>query len=110
MNRSTDERGSPLHIITRKRLKEFWEKHQDAEAPLRAWYKVASRATWQNLAETRQDFPHADPVGACTIFNIGGNKYRLIAVIRYQAQRVYIIRMLTHKEYNTEKWKHDCYC
>ena len=97
-----------MHIITKKRLKEFWEKHLDAEAPLRAWYKVANRASWQNLAQTRRDFPHADLVGECTVFNIGGNKYRLIAVIRYQAQRVYIIRVLTHKEYDGGKWKDDC--
>jgi hypothetical protein len=68
---STDEGDRPLHIITKKELKVFWEKYPDAEAPLRAWYKVASRATWQNLAETRQDSPHADPVGECTVFNIG---------------------------------------
>jgi HigB_toxin, RelE-like toxic component of a toxin-antitoxin system len=60
--------------------------------------------------ETRLDFPHADPVGECTVFNIEGNKYRLITKIRYNKQRVYIIHVLTHKEYDREKWKDDCNC
>lgn len=97
-----------MRIISRKALREFWEVHSDAEQPLEDWYRITRHAFWLNLAQTRHDFPHADPVGDCTVFNIGGNKYRLIAKIRYNKQRVYIINVLTHKEYDKEKWKDDC--
>ena len=99
-----------MHIITKKRLKEFWQIHPEAEAPLRAWAKVAEKASWQNLAETRRDFPTADPVGDCTVFNIAGNKYRLITYLNYRKQRIYILHVLTHREYDREKWKDDCNC
>jgi mRNA interferase HigB len=99
-----------VHIISIKRLREFWEKHPDAETPLRNWYRITEKANWQNLAETRVDFPHADPYEECTIFNIAGNKYRLITKIYYQQQTVLIRFVLTHAEYDREGWKHDCHC
>jgi mRNA interferase HigB len=99
-----------MRIISRKALRQFWEVHPDAEQPLEDWYRISKHAEWSNLVETRLDFPHADPVGECTVFNIGGNKYRLITKIRYNKQRVYIIHVLTHKEYDREKWKDDCNC
>ena len=99
-----------MHIITKKRLKEFWQTHPDAESALRAWAKIAQQAAWKNLAETRSDCPSADAVCDCTVFNIGGNKYRLIAWLNYRAQRLYVLHMLTHREYDKEKWKDDCNC
>ncbi len=99
-----------MRVIALKTLREFWEIYPDAEEPLRAWYRITDKATWQNIMETRNDFPHADAVGTCTVFNIGGNKYRLIAGVRYQKQRVYILHLLTHSEYDRENWKDDCYC
>ncbi len=69
------------------------------------WLHVAKHAAWQNLAETRQDFPHADPVDRRTVFNIGGNKYRMITRINYQRQIVYILYILTHAEYDKGDWK-----
>ena len=97
-----------MRIISRKALREFWEIYPDSEQPLEDWYRITRHAFWLNLAQTRGDFPHADSVGDCTVFNIGGNKYRLIAKIRYNKQRVYITHVLTHKEYDKEKWKDDC--
>lgn len=99
-----------LHIISRKRLREFWQKHSDAKEPLDAWYRMTKRATWRNLAETRQTFSHTDPYQECTIFNIGGNKYRLITKIYYEDQTVLIRFVLTHSEYDRENWKDDCNC
>jgi mRNA interferase HigB len=99
-----------LHIISKKRLREFWKKHPDAKEPLLAWYRVTAKARWVSLADTKLDFPHADLVGVCTVFNIKGNNYRLISVIRYRAQRVYILHVLTHKEYDKGRWKGDCGC
>jgi mRNA interferase HigB len=102
--------GNLLRIISKRKLREFWEKHPDAKEPLLDWYNVTRKASWQNLAEVRESFRHADPVGDCTVFNIKGNDYRLITRIRYQAQRVYTLYVLTHKEYDKEKWKDDCNC
>lgn len=103
-------KGFALHIISRKRLREFWRQHPDAKEPLDTWYRLTKRAAWRNLAETRQTFPHADPYQECTIFNIGGNKYRLITKIYYEDQTVLIRFVLTHPEYDRGKWKDDCNC
>jgi mRNA interferase HigB len=96
-----------MHIITKSRLVQFWEKHSEAEASLRTWYKVTSLAKWRNFAELRKTFPSADQVGNLTVFNIGGNKYRLIALVDYQYQKLFIRHVLTHAEYDKDGWKND---
>lgn len=96
-----------MHIITFSRLKEFYEKYPDAKTSLRSWNKVTKLAQWQNFAELRETFSSADQVVNLTVFNIGGNKYRLITYIDYQSQKVFILHVLTHAEYNTDKWKND---
>ena len=98
-----------MHAISKRPLRKFWEKHADAQQPLEDWWKITKHANWHNLAETKRDFPHADLVGACTAFNIGGNKYRLITKINYRSQVVYIRFVLTHPEYSRGGWKDDCY-
>jgi len=97
-----------MHIISYKAIREFCAKHPDARAPLDAWYKTAEKATWQNISEVKQVFPHADAVGDCTVFNIGGNKYRLITKIKYKKQVIYIRFILTHPDYDKGGWKDDC--
>ncbi len=97
-----------MHVISKKALREFWQEHIESEESLERWFAIANRAVWQNLAEVREDFLHADLVGTCTVFNIKGNDYRLITFINYRIQRVYILHVLTHKEYDTDKWKKDC--
>ncbi len=99
-----------MHIITKKRLQEFWKEHPLAEKPLINWYRQVKKAKWKNLVEVRADFPHADLVGICTVFNIGGNKYRLITKIYYPAKKVLIRFVLTHREYDDKKFKDDCEC
>ena len=69
------------------------------------WFHVTKRAQWKNMAEVHRDFPHADLVAPFTVFNVGGNKFRLIAAIAYRWQIVYIRHILTHREYSQEKWK-----
>ena len=96
-----------MHVISRTRLRQFWERYAEAESALRLWYTHTKRATWQNLAEMKNDYPSADLVGRFTVFNIGGNKYRLIVRIEYERQEVYIRHLLTHAEYDTDKWKQD---
>jgi len=88
-----------MRVISYRRLREFYEEHPGAKEPLDAWYKKAKRAKWQNISDVKLEYPHADAVGKCTVFNIGGNKYRLITGIVYARQTIYIKDVLTHKEY-----------
>ncbi len=83
----------------------FSAKHADAQAPLTAWRRGVAEANWECFADLRAVYPHADQVGRFTVFNIGGNKYRLIAVIHYNRRKVYIRHILSHAEYDLGKWK-----
>lgn len=94
-----------MHIITRKRLNEFATKHPDAKAALQHWYRLMKTGHFGSFAELRTIFPSADRVGKLTVFNIGGNKARLIAAIHYNRQKVYIRAVLTHDEYDKDKWE-----
>lgn len=94
-----------MHIISRKRLLEFSKKYSDAMQPLDRWYRIVKHTDYSSFADLQQTFPSADQVGRLTVFNIGGNKYRLIAFITYKNKRIYIRTILTHKEYNMGKWK-----
>jgi mRNA interferase HigB len=94
-----------VHVISRKKLKEAALIHRDAEAALQAWFKVAESATWQSLNEVRKTYASADSVGKFTVFNIKGNKYRLIVKIEYTYQKIFIKHVLTHAEYDKEEWK-----
>jgi mRNA interferase HigB len=97
-----------VNVISRPRLREFTKKHPDAEEPLSAWFKRARKAEWQSLGEVKADYPHADLVGKCTVFNIGGNKYRLIVSINYRGQAIFIKNVLTHREYDRGGWNDEC--
>ncbi len=94
-----------MHVITRKRLNEFAEKFHDTENALADWYSLMTQNNFSNFAELKAMFSSADKVGKLTVFNIGGNKVRLIAAIHYNRRKVYIRAVLTHKEYDAEKWK-----
>jgi mRNA interferase HigB len=94
-----------MHIISRKALREFWEKHPDSRSPLSRWYHIVSRSDFASFSELRSTFPSADQVGNLTVFNIGGNNYRLIASIHYNRGKVYVRYVLTHAEYDRGAWK-----
>lgn len=94
-----------MHVITRKRLNEFAGKFPETKNALADWYRLMKRNDFDSIAEVREVFPSADKVGKLTIFNIGGNKIRLIAAIHYNRKKIYIRAVLTHKEYDAEKWK-----
>jgi mRNA interferase HigB len=96
-----------MHVISRRLLRQFWEQHRDAEEPLRAWYKAARNETWRTFADVRARFPQADRVGRFTVFHIGGNKYRLIAVIHHNRRKLFVRHVLTRKEYDRGGWKDD---
>jgi mRNA interferase HigB len=94
-----------VHIISRKKLNEFAETHAGAEASLARWYHLAKRLNFSNYAELQQTFSSADQVGKLTVFNIGGNNIRLIAAIHYNRKMIYIRAVLTHTEYDEQRWK-----
>jgi mRNA interferase HigB len=94
-----------MHIITRKRLNDFAERQPEARSALTRWYHEMKRRNLASFAEVRAVFPSTDQVGKLTVFNIGGNKVRLIAAIHYNRRRVYIRALLTHPEYDEGKWK-----
>ena len=98
-----------MQIITKRRLKEFAAQHTDAQASLATWVRVAASAQWSHLVEVRASWPSADQVGNLTVFNIGGNNYRLITYIDYRFRKVFIREILTHAEYDKEGWKHDAW-
>lgn len=94
-----------MHVITLRRLQEFWAVHPDAEGPLRSWYRVVRQAHWRHFADVRALYGSADQVGTFTVFNIAGNKYRLITVIHFNTGRVYVRQVLTHPEYARGRWQ-----
>jgi mRNA interferase HigB len=99
----------PVHVISQKALRDFGGKHADAATPLRAWLKLARHGSFRNLAELKRTFASVDLVPVkgrdFYVFNIGGNKYRLIAAIHFNSQRLFVRHILVHSEYNTERWK-----
>lgn len=97
-----------MHIITRRRLREFWENDSQSQTVLDEWYRRIKKLRVTSLAGLHHTFPQADLVGKCIVFNVGGNKYRLITKIDFQRQTVYIKFVLTHSEYNKDKWQADC--
>lgn len=97
----------PLRIITKRRLEEYAKAHPNAEASLNVWQVRIRSISPDNLAELRETFASADLVSRLTVFNIGGNNYRLIVRIEYERQEVYIRDFLTHAEYDKDNWKND---
>ena len=90
-----------MHVIARKTLREFWENHPDAEGPLRAWFDEATRARWRSPQDIRARYARASFVGADrVVFNIGGNKYRLIVAVRYCSGTVFVRFVGTHADYD----------
>ena len=97
-----------MRVISRKRLQQFWLRHPDAEMPLRSCYQLITGNQFQTFADLRSTFGSADLFKRFTIFNIAGNHYRLIASIHYKSQLVFVRTIMTHNEYDQEKWKNDC--
>jgi mRNA interferase HigB len=90
-----------LRIISRRPLRAFAEKHADANGPLNAWFAIMKGKQYSNPHALRRDFPAASFLGdQRTVFNIGGNKYRLVVDVRYDLGRVYVREVLTHEEYS----------
>lgn len=97
-------------IIGKDVIRNFWHTRKDAENALKTWLQIVAAAQWQNFVELKRTYPKADLVGDCTVFNIRGNNYRLIAIVNYAAQIGSVLYVLTHREYDKDKWKKDCQC
>ena len=90
-----------MRVIAKKILKEFWEKHPDCEQQLKSWYQEAGNAEWKNSNEIKTEYPYASILSDNrVVFNIKGNKYRLIVKISYTFQIIWIRFIGTHSEYD----------
>ena len=99
-----------MRIIKRSMLAAYGERNPQAEFGLLHWHKLAKAGRWTSLQDVRATFPHADAVTVgsgrnVVVFNIAGNKYRLITAIHYNRQLVFTLMVLTHAEYSKERWK-----
>jgi mRNA interferase HigB len=91
-----------MRVIARRTLKQFWERHPQAEGPLRAWFAVAAKAQWKGPAEVKRQFgTTVDFVGENRlVFDIGGNKYRVVVHVSYEWARVLVKFVGLHSEYD----------
>ncbi len=99
-----------MRIITEKTVRTMAERNPEAASGLRRWFELAEEAEWKHLPDVREAFRHADETRASSgrsvvIFNIAGNKYRLITAIHYNLQRIYVMLLLTHADYDKDRWK-----
>ncbi len=94
-----------MRLVGEPVLRAFGRKHPPARAPLGRWASVVGMASLRTPAELKRVFPAADFVGDYTVFNIGGNKFRLIAVVLYSLGAIRVAHVLTHAEYSRGKWK-----
>lgn len=93
-----------MRVISKRTLEAFWERHTDSESALRNWYALARRATWNDFSSVREGFPQTDLVpldrGEKLVFNIRSNPYRLVCLVRFDHQRLYVLWIGTHAEYD----------
>lgn len=94
-----------MRLISNRSLVEFSARHPDAGQPLQAWRKILETNHFANFAELKTAFNSIDKVGEYHVFDIGGNKYRVIAFIKFPVQICYVKHVLTHKEYDKGNWK-----
>ena len=96
-----------MHIISRKAVQQFWGRYPDSERQLSRWFKIMRSCDFTSFDELRRTLSTADKVGDLIVFNIGGNKYWLIAAIHFNRRKVYIRHVLTHAEYDKGAWKNE---
>jgi mRNA interferase HigB len=90
-----------MRIIAKSTLREFWEKHNDAEVPLKTWHKIVEKQNWKNTHDIKQIYGDASIIGSNrVVFNIKGNNYRLVVYIVFKVQKVFVWFIGTHKQYD----------
>jgi mRNA interferase HigB len=99
-----------VRVISRKKIREASADHPEWAASLAVWYKVAKEAEWRHFADVRQNWKNSDVVGTCVVFDIANNRCRLIAYIRYDYNKLFVLHLLSHADYDKGGWKNDCDC
>src|SRR2546430_17678003 len=96
-----------MHIVNQKLIVEFGDNHSRADSPLKHWRTAAknTKPNWKHFADLRRTFGSADKVGKFVVFNIGGGKYRLVAIVDYSLGLIIVKGIMTHDEYDRNKWK-----
>jgi mRNA interferase HigB len=94
-----------VHVITKKRIHEAVKRFPEAESALYGWYRLISKNSFQGFASLKAFFGSVDKVGSLYVFDVAGNKLRIIASIHFNRQRVYIRHILNHNDYDKQKWK-----
>ena len=101
-----------MRIVTWRALRQFSELWPASADPLREWYHLTQRASWRSFVDVKATFGQTDQVKVRSgqtvcVFNIGGNKFRLVAFVSYAKRKVYVLRVMTHKEYDrgNQRWK-----
>jgi len=90
-----------MRVIARKTLATFWSQHADAEGPLRAWFAEATKATWLTTADIKERYAKASVIdGERIVFDIGGNKYRLVTKVWFNGRTIWVKFIGTHSEYD----------
>lgn len=101
--RYTGSHAFIMHLISNRPLREFAQRHPRADAPLQAWRRMIERNHFPGFANLKSLFQTVDKVGEVFVFNLGGNKYRLIAAIHFNTQTLYVRHVFTHAEY--DNWR-----
>lgn len=94
-----------MHIITQSRIWEAKKKYPQSSSALDGWYRIMKKNEFNQFSELKKTFNSVDKVGDLFVFDIGGNKLRLIANIHFHRKKIYIRHILTHKEYDKNNWK-----
>ena len=103
-----------MRVIARPRLVQFWQSRKTdsaiAERDLTAWYKLARTVRLANYGALKQAFPSADQVGNCVVFDVGNNRFRLIARVIFAKGKIYVLKVMDHAEYDKRRWVDQCGC
>ena len=96
-----------MRVIAKRPLVQFWTKHPEAERPFRSWLTLCRSKNFENFAQLKQTFRTVDKVGRFVVFDIGGNKFRLIVVVHVNRKRIYVRAVLTHEDYDQDQWRNE---
>lgn len=94
-----------MRLLGANHIDAFIKQHPGAKSALRRWQKLIVETDYKSMSELKKTFPHADYVKGKTVFNVGGNKVRTVTVIEYGIAQAIVTHVLTHEEYDREKWK-----
>ncbi len=94
-----------MRVISKRLIREFWERRPESKPALEEWFYKVRQVAATSFPELRRTFSSADYVDGYTLFDVGGNKYRIATVIHYDKQRLYVRQVMTHAEYDRNDWR-----